>query len=833
MGKLVVLKIIEGSFDRGFIVITQIGPEGGRPVVETLGKLPPLPEMPLYYSRWQDSYWRLDARYRVSAKKGQKANVSLVEDCIHAAHMLKARLNTWLLSEEFRPIREKWLEQLSPTEEIRFILQTEETQLRQLPWHLLDLLERYPQAEFALSALNTDAPPMVRSPNKTHIQILCIIGNSEGIDTQADLQLLANLSHAHVATLIEPDRKQLTDELWRDAWDILFFAGHSSSQGNRESGRIFLNKTDSLTISELKYALRKSVERGLQLAIFNSCDGLGLARELADLHIPQIIVMREPVPDRVAQAFLSYFLGAYAQGAPLYLAVREARERLQALEDRFPCATWLPLICQHPAVNPPTWRDFVLPTPPRPRYRRRQAVAIALVCSLLATGLVSGLRAAGLLQPLEFATFDHMMRLRPAESPDPRLLVITVDDEDIRMQSQTESLQGVSISDRTLSRLLALITAHQPAAIGLDVYRDTPAQYAPLSAQLRQIPNLIGICKVGYDKANPYGSPPPPEISPDSFRIGFSDFVMDRDEVVRRHVLAIAPTSQPESRCQVPTAFSVELALRYLQPYLDGQQTGFAKEWEEDFKVRMQTPHHFPRVGHAYLGSLPLPATANWQPYEVRFRQLQAPAGAYQGPGIDTAGTQILLNYRATPTPGEVALSKPLRWFLAQDQPEQSQALQQLIQGRVVLIGVSARDRDDFFKTPYGNGLDERLPGVFLHAHMLSQLISAVLDGRPLLWVISPWMELLWVGGWAIAASSLTAQLASWGRFKVHRWVLVGVVSSAAAGSLYLVCVTVLVGWGGWLPCVPPLLALSLTSMGTSILCSRLFPQSPHSIHSR
>jgi hypothetical protein len=33
----------------------------------------------------------------------------------------------------------------------------------------------------------------------------------------------------------------------------------------------------------------------------------------------------------------------------VYQAVRSAREQLQGLEDRYPCASWLPVICQNPA----------------------------------------------------------------------------------------------------------------------------------------------------------------------------------------------------------------------------------------------------------------------------------------------------------------------------------------------------------------------------------------------------------------------------------------------------------------------------------------------------
>jgi len=838
MGKLVVLKFIDGSFDRGFTAMLQIGHEGERPFVETTGKLPPLPEMPLYYSRWQDAYWRLDSRYRISAKKGQNPNVSLTEDCNIAAQMLKARFNAWLLAEEFRPLREKWLERLSPDEDIRIILQTEDNQLRQMPWHLLDFLERYSKAEFALSALNTDAPPQPRSHDKAHVNILSVIGNSDGIDTQADQALLANLPYAKVSTLVEPDRKHLTDELWREPWDILFFAGHSSSHGDRQSGKIFLNKTDSLTISELKYALRKSVENGLQLAIFNSCDGLGLARELSDLRIPQIIVMREPVPDRVAQEFLKYFLNEYAKGTPLYLAVREARERLQGLENQFPCATWLPLICQHPAVMPPTWQDFIRfePEPevkPDP-FSIRRTLTIAIVSSLAIAGVVNGLRAWGVLQPLEFAAFDQMMRLRPEEVADPRLFVVTIDDEDVRLQQQTENLQGSSISDRNLTRLLNTINAHKPAVIGLDVHRDekASAQYPQLIAQLRDNPNLITICKAGYDKANPYGIQPPPEVPLESFRIGFSDFVMDADEVVRRHLLAMSPESLGESRCQVSTAFNVELAARYLQPYLDVNQTGFAKEWNEALKIRLnKQPQNLPTATHAYSGGDAKPKTDNWQPYEVLFSRLRSRQGVYQGLAGDAYGTQILLNYRATRQPNDVAVSRPLRWFLSADKPPTSQELKTLIEGRIVLIGVTARDRD-VFKTPYGFELSERVPGVFVHAHKLSQILSAVLDGRPLLWMWLPWMDVVWIGGWAIAGGLLAWVLCS-RRTRPFVVPQLALAIGLSTGVLYGMCVGILVLLGGWVPFVPAALALGATSTGVAILLTRQPVQSLKLAYSR
>ncbi|WP_199314301.1 CHAT domain-containing protein [Planktothrix sp. FACHB-1365] len=185
---------------------------------------------------------------------------------------------------------------------------------------------------------------------------MAILGNDDGINVEADRNFLNSIPGAKVEFLVKPNRQELNDQLWEQSWDILFFAGHSRTEG--ETGILYINKTESLTIPDLRYALKKAIEKGLQLAIFNSCDGLGLAQDLADLNLPQMIVMREPVPDKVAQEFLKYFLGSFSGGQSFYLAVKEARERLQGLESHFPCASWLPVICQNVAKLPPTWIEL-------------------------------------------------------------------------------------------------------------------------------------------------------------------------------------------------------------------------------------------------------------------------------------------------------------------------------------------------------------------------------------------------------------------------------------------------------------------------------------------
>ncbi|NJR65574.1 MAG: CHAT domain-containing protein, partial [Leptolyngbyaceae cyanobacterium CRU_2_3] len=331
MGKLVILKFGTGNFAKGFPVTLQIGAENTRPSSEVTGELPSEPELPLIFNRWQAIYRNLDLSVRPLGLPKSAPPIVSVEACNQVARELHDRLNQWLQAESFRPIREKWLEKLQPAETIRVILQTSELQLQKLPWHLWDLIERYHNAEIALSTATYEQVHYSADSTQS-VKILALLGDSRGIDTQTDRTILEKLPDATITFLVEPARKDLTDQIWEQNWDILFFAGHSSSSGMSERGRIYINSAESLTIDELKYALRKAVTRGLKLAIFNSCDGLGLARSFADLHIPQMIVMREPVPDRVAQEFLKYFLEAFAQDEPLYLAVREARERLQGLE---------------------------------------------------------------------------------------------------------------------------------------------------------------------------------------------------------------------------------------------------------------------------------------------------------------------------------------------------------------------------------------------------------------------------------------------------------------------------------------------------------------------
>jgi CHASE2 domain-containing sensor protein len=797
MGKLVVLKL-DGDFDRGFWATLEIGLDDERPEVEMRGDLPPATELVTQYSGWQSSYRSLGkakriiyralpllpTTHRIKLKRvkqdsyrsryrtirlfpatrairpiGVRIDGSLKkkrEECRTQASELRDRLNSWLKTESFLSIRETWLQKVSTSDNVRVLIRTNNFQLWQLPWNQWDLLEQYNQPEIALSTLEYERPPRSEPPHREQFKILAILGNREGINVEEDRKQLENLPNAATTFLIEPQRQQLSDQLWEQSWDILFFAGHSRTEGQR--GRIYLNQTDSLTLDELKYALKKAVKGGLQLAIFNSCDGLGLARELKLLHIPQLIVMREPVPDRVAQEFLRYFLHSFSNGKPLYAAVQEARQRLQGLENNFPCASWLPVMCQNPAAVPLKW-----PEPSLPFWRRFSSV---FVTSLVVSSVLMGVRWLGGLQTWELQSYDQLLRQRPSEPADSRILLVGADEEDIREYKHP-------LPDAVLAQLIEKLEQYRPAAIGLDIIRDQPVLpgHESLVAQIQKNQRLITPCVLGSNKEDSIGPPP---SSPEE-RVAFIDLENDKDYIVRRHLQSRTPNPiSPRLPCKAEKSFSLELASRYLASKNIPAKT---------------TPE-------------------NWQFGNVVFKRLEPRSGGYQN--LDARGNQVLIDYRNTPQIAQRVTVKEV--LTGKLEPE-------WLKNRVVVIGMTAASVQDYHDTPYG-----RMRGLEVHAHMVSQILSAVQEGRPLIWWLPQWADALWVWGWSLIGGIIVYGLRS--QSLRHAQLLLRLVLALS------ICVTLLYGicWifllqGAWLPLIPAALGIGIA--GSVVAYPRFLSQKP------
>ncbi|MBH8571807.1 ABC transporter substrate-binding protein [Nostocaceae cyanobacterium CENA369] len=360
----VVIRISTGSFAEGFTLSLQIL-EDGRTIQEynDLPPIPAAPEMLQLYEEWQEI--SLKHSRALQAVSGQETNVSYA-DWRQRTTDLRDRCRTWFRHTAFSSLRDRIRAnaRVRKDQSVPIIIRcstafdTENDILRRLPWHLWDLFShsQLPNAEFALFTNYNRPIAILKAP----IRILAIFGSSDGglqLDKdEAALQILEQRG-AEITRISEPSPEILSRLLFDRNWDILFFAGHSSSQGN--SGTIQISQGNSLQLDALRQSLTTAVRNGLKLAIFNSCDGLGIADFLTELNVPVVIVMREPVPDRIACEFLLYLLKEFSQGTPLCLAVRKARDRLEDIELKdFPAASWLPVICVSP--NQP---ELVWPTP--------------------------------------------------------------------------------------------------------------------------------------------------------------------------------------------------------------------------------------------------------------------------------------------------------------------------------------------------------------------------------------------------------------------------------------------------------------------------------------
>jgi CHASE2 domain-containing sensor protein len=171
--------------------------------------------------------------------------------------------------------------------------------------------------------------------------------------------------------------------------------------------------------------------------------------------------------------------------------------------------------------------------------------------------------------------------------------------------------------------------------------------------------------------------------------------------------------------------------------------------------------------------------------------------GGYQQ--VDAWGYQILLNYRSYHrSPLEIAPTVTLAEVLkGAVKPEQ-------VKDRIVLIGVTAQSAHDYMSTPYSSeqGFYQEMPGVIVQAQMVSQLVSAVIDGRPLLSVWPFWGELLWVWGWSAIGGVIAWRCRS-GLYLI-------LMGGGALGVLYVISL-VLFSLGSWVPLVPSALVLVVT----------------------
>jgi hypothetical protein len=329
-------------------------------LTQVMVDLPNLPQMLSQYQEWQARYRRLDPQnHRLMSNKAVSLVPERINDCLDAGAMMQANLHQWYGAIGFQTIRERLATIIDPDLEIDLIVRSRSKALLKLPWNSIwqPLLDRYPQAEVSVSLIPAISENVV-STDKLEVSLLSILTSAQGINLDRSKEYLKALPYTHAEFSVAPSQSDFASLLTKK-WSVLFFSSYIS--GYLPNGRIQINHHDTITIPEFKYRIRSAVQQGLKLLIINCGEGLDLASELVDLQIPNLIVMREAVQDQVAQEFVKLFLKAFSGGKSLPLAVRDARERLKAIEKVVPDASCLPIICQQITAPVLNWHRIAHP----------------------------------------------------------------------------------------------------------------------------------------------------------------------------------------------------------------------------------------------------------------------------------------------------------------------------------------------------------------------------------------------------------------------------------------------------------------------------------------
>ena len=375
--------------------------------------------------------------------------------------------------------------------------------------------------------------------------------------------------------------------------------------------------------------------------------------------------------------------------------------------------------------------------------------------TIILTACIAGLIIAGsyvgIFRIVEWLVLDQFFLIRPQEAVDKRIVIVTIDEPDITYVKQWP------MADRVMAKLIRNISVQKPRGILIDIYRDLPVEpgHEELVDIFKKTPNVIGIEKVASKSI----APPPALAQLD--QVASNDMVADKDSKIRRGLISLGKSDSSSS-----DGLGVKLALMYLE-----------KE-----KIELKE------------------IDANKQIYglgKAKFIPLSGNEGEYNK--ADMGGYQIMLNYRGgLDSFIHISMTDVLENRIPKD----------FMRDRLVFIGAKAPSLNDNYFTPYNSNMflpTELMPGIVIHANLTSQIISAALEGRPMLQASAKpfnWLLILFWCGYSSTLGTLYIK---------RRWVTV--IGIFIAGII-IVTSSYLAFLSGWVvPVFTPLLAVTMAAV--------------------
>ena len=328
-------------------------------------------------------------------------------------------------------------------------------------------------------------------------------------------------------------------------------------------------------------------------------------------------------------------------------------------------------------------------------------IFLLLVCTI-----VSFCTVQGILRPLEFKVYDTLIRLRPKELPDQRIIIVGITDADI-------DRYGVTIPDSILSLLIEQISQHNPRVIGINLHRNQPTGdgYEKLNQVLKSTSGIVGVEKTNQGAFDFPAIKPNIELKKKGMSSA-SDLIEDYGDVIRRGYLYV---SKSENSVEQLPSFGLKVALEYLK-------------YENIFPTSSDSQNQYLQLKN------------------VIFPRLRNNQFFYGLSDID--GYQNIINYKTSVT----NFTK-----ISLDQILQGNFDTSLIENRIILIGLVAPSLGDDVSTPVNKKVTTNYTnevfGVEIHASQASQIISAVKDNRIIIKLFPATIEYVWLLIWIIVPS--------------------------------------------------------------------------------
>ncbi len=322
------------------------------------------------YQKWQDAYLGYYRHLRGRVKKSgtvPEPRKDWRTPLVEAEARLLDKFHYWLRSPELHEIRAKIASATREHSEqekywVDVFLTCTPLDLARLPWETWEIgtdLGAAGKICLARKPANIRHEPVY--PIKRPARILVILGDDKGLNLEEDKKALESLSGVALVDFVGGNDQQDGAELRKKicqklkeplGWDILFFAGHSN-ETKLTGGELHLAPNVSLTISDIKEPLLEAQKQGLQFALFNSCSGINIAESLIDLGLNQVVIMREPIHNQVAQKFLKQFLESLAEYKDVHEALLDAYQFLKQQDNHldYPSAYLVPSLFRHPEAE--------------------------------------------------------------------------------------------------------------------------------------------------------------------------------------------------------------------------------------------------------------------------------------------------------------------------------------------------------------------------------------------------------------------------------------------------------------------------------------------------